>query len=355
VVVPEPRRVTTVETASSARGAGRASARHDGAPAEELSARRLRSSVRLSRLVTAIDLFSVELEALTERDHPPDPGGGWRVVAEEQLARARTAAHDRRIDDAWDFLHSSRRQALNALSLAEVRNVVVVLQQEAAEKLVGWRRAAAAAVIATARKALAETTTGSDEQLDRPPGAVYSALIKGQQLLDENSHNAYLRLRLVGQRLVLAATLLAATLIGLGAVVAIDALGDQFGSVTVLHEIGTYLTVALLGALGALLSFSLGTLRAGTSRRIYELASARYAATAARLLVGSAAAITVGIALQSGVVTINQGWLLIIVVAAGFSERLVRQIVESLSADAEKPREPTPSSGSTSAPAGTAQ
>lgn len=137
---------------------------------------------------------------------------------------------------------------------------------------------------------------------------------------------------------MLASVLLAAALLGLGVAVAADVLAGQFSSVTVLHELGTYLMVGLLGVLGALLSFSLGTLRSGSTRRIYELASGRYAATAARTLVGAAAAITVAIALQSGVITMSPNWLLIIVVAAGFSERLVRRVIESLSVEAEKPR-----------------
>ena len=172
-------------------------------------------------------------------------------------------------------------------------------------------------------------------------------LIRAQLTLDENSQNAYLRLRLVGQRLLLATVLLVVLLVGLGAVVAAGGLGSGLPDVTVLHELGTYATIALLGMLGALLSFSLGTLRSEGSDRIYELASGRYAGTLARILVGGAAAVVVAIAVQSGVVALNPEWLLILAVAAGFSERLVRRIVESLSADAEKPRESTPDAGRT--------
>jgi hypothetical protein len=53
------------------------------------------------------------------------------------------------------------------------------------------------------------------------------------------------------------------------------------------------------------LSFSIGTLRSGANRRIYELANGRYAATIARILVGAAAAIVVAVAVESGVVTLN--------------------------------------------------
>jgi hypothetical protein len=162
--------------------------------------------------------------------------------------------------------------------------------------------------------------------------------------LDENSNNMYLRLRLVGQRLLLATGLMAALLVALGGLVTADVLRSSFANVTVLHDIGTLSVIALLGVLGALLSFSIGTLRSGGDRRIYELASGRYASTIARILVGAAAAIVVAVAVQSGVVALNRDWLLMLAVAAGFSERLVRRIVESLSADAERPRGSAPSS-----------
>jgi hypothetical protein len=81
----------------------------------------------------------------------------------------------------------------------------------------------------------------------------------------------------------------------------------------------------------------MGAMASGADRRIYELASGRFAATLARILVGAAAAIVITIAVQSGVVALNSEWLLILAVAAGFSERLVKRIIESLSADAEKP------------------
>jgi hypothetical protein len=280
-------------------------------------------------------------------------GTAWHSVADEHLAAARDAACHRRVDDAWDFLHSAQRQALNALTQPEIEGVVAGLDRECSSKLVGWRKDAAAANIAEVRRALAAMTAhekepwGTDVADARPrrvPAAAYAALINARRILDENSYNTYLRLRLVGERLLLATSLMAALLVGLGGLVAADLLRSSFSDVTVLHDLGTYSVIALLGVLGALLSFSIGTLRSGGNRRIYELATGRYAATIARVLVGAAAAIVVAIAIQSGVVTLDPDWLLMLAIAAGFSERLVRRIVESFSADAERPREPAPPS-----------
>ncbi|MBI4943761.1 MAG: hypothetical protein HY830_23720 [Actinobacteria bacterium] len=171
------------------------------------------------------------------------------------------------------------------------------------------------------------------------PPEVCAGLILVKRLVDENSSNAYLRLRLVGQRLLLSTVLLGILLVVLGILVAAEVLDAAgFEKVTVLREAGTYTTIALLGMLGALLSFAIGAMATGADRRIYELASGRFAATAARILVGAAAAVVVATAVQSGVVGLNGEWLPMLAVAAGFSERLVKRIIESLSADAEKPR-----------------
>jgi hypothetical protein len=266
------------------------------------------------------------------------------------LAAAREAASRRRLDDGWDFLHSAQRQAVNGLRHSEIDSIVAALNAECSAKLVGWRKTAAAANLAKARQALTEIddrdlqSHGSHVADVVPvlvPDAAYAALITAQRMLDENSHNTYLRLRLIGHRLLLATALMAAVLTGLGGVVAAGGMGtDSFSNVTVLHDARTYSMIALLGILGALLSFSIGTLHSGGSRRIYELATGLYTVTVARILVGATAAIVVAIAVQSGVVTLNPDWLLILAVSAGFSERLVRRIVDSLSADAEKPREP---------------
>ncbi|MBI4939459.1 MAG: hypothetical protein HY830_01780, partial [Actinobacteria bacterium] len=93
---------------------------------------RLRHSPRLSRLVTAIELFAPELEARRPAAGRPQDPTSWTAVADEHLRLARAAANDRRLDDGWDFLHSAQRQTLNALTRAEAADAVVALEREAA-------------------------------------------------------------------------------------------------------------------------------------------------------------------------------------------------------------------------------
>jgi hypothetical protein len=308
--------------------------------------RRLRYSPRLSRLVTSIDLFAAEVGARsrlfgTAADGRP---AAWVDTAMTLLEAARAAVNERRLDDGWDYLHSAQRQAMSVLTRSEATALALVLQQEGASKLVGWRRKAAADSLRGVTAALADTTR-TDE---RAPVEAVTLLTHVQRTLHENSHNAYLRLRLVSQRLMMATALLALVLVGLGALAAADVLADTaFDRVVVLRQPGVYATIALLGMLGALLSFSIGAMASGADRRIYELATGRFTATAARVLVGAAAALVVAVAVQSEVVGLNPEWLLVLAVAAGFSERLVKRIIESLSADAEKPAEPArPAPGS---------
>jgi len=70
--------------------------------------------------------------------------------------------------------------------------------------------------------------------------------------------------------------------------------------------------------------------------RIYELASGNIATTLARILVGSGSALVTISATQLDLLPIRPDWAMLAGVAAGFSERLVRRVVESLSESAEE-------------------
>jgi hypothetical protein len=96
-----------------------------------------------------------------------------------------------------------------------------------------------------------------------------------------------------------------------------------------------YALVGLLGALGAQVSFAIGSMRRSAEFRIYELASGNFATLATRVLVGSAGAVIVVVAIEVRVLATPLEWTFPAAVAAGFSERLVRRIVESLSTSAE--------------------
>jgi hypothetical protein len=334
---------------------------------------------RLGQLVTAIDLFHAELKQKRTRASNED----WHRIARHQLRTARDAARRGRVNDGWKALNCAQQQALHGLSAGEVQSAAAALKHESNSRLVGWMLEAATDNIAIVEnelnpsegakahdgRALAQTLLAAalEEQphpaegaaqahhgrpeSGRAPAAAYAALITTRGLLDQNSQNMWVRLRLVGERLLVATGLLAALLVGLGFAVAAKVLNDdQLPKVGVLHHFGVYLMIGLLGILGAVLSFALanlGSLEHSATRKIYRLASGRYLTPVARALVGAAAAIVAAIAVQARIVELNEDWLPMIAVAAGFSERLVRRLVDSLSIAAEKPRPSTPGTDKT--------
>jgi hypothetical protein len=106
---------------------------------------------------------------------------------------------------------------------------------------------------------------------------------------------------------------------------------------TILHDGTHYWSIVALGALGAVLSFSIGTLRTSRNARIHELASGNYVTIVARVSTGSAAALVVTVAVETQVLSAPVAWVPALAVVAGFSERLVRRIVESVSGSVERP------------------
>jgi hypothetical protein len=307
---------------------------------------------RLGRLLSNLDQVSCEFETLRARP-TDDASAGWYQAATSQLELARAAAAGRRIDDGWTLLLGARQLAINVYTAEEIRAAAAALWQECDSKLCDWRRLSAQAQLCRVNELVGgigqQATREADRESRRPlpeptPGLVRDAraqLMATQRLLNDASQHTYLRLRLLGQRLMAAACCLTVVLTLLGVLAWRGALGgDRFSNDRILADGQSYLTVVLLGVLGALLSFAIGTINGSGSRRIYELATARFAALGARLMVGAAAAVVLCLTIQSGVVNLGQGVTAILAITAGFSERLVRRILESLSDSAERPPEP---------------
>jgi hypothetical protein len=163
-------------------------------------------------------------------------------------------------------------------------------------------------------------------------------------LLDESGQNTYLRMRLLARRLVLTTAALATVLLGL---FLLCPLISAEGLPSTLTSRPNFVQAVLLGALGALLSFAIGSIRRGVDYRIYELASGNIATTLARILVGSSSSVVAISATQLDILPIRTEWSALAGVAAGFSERLVRRLVESLSESAEESPKNTPSETNT--------
>jgi hypothetical protein len=196
--------------------------------------------------------------------------------------------------------------------------MAVVVEAEVDAKLHGWRKEAATG-------ALADRTTTVEE------------VIEAQRMLDETSTNTYVKLKMAGRRLLVAALLLALTILCLWLATAVgwfDSISVQTGTF-VLHNGELFGGVLLLGIFGAMLSLALDLSRSGsiaTRSRIYDLATTQIAVPVARISIGAGSAVLTVAAAQVALVGGDAPWLYLAAIPAGFSERIVRKSVENLEA-----------------------
>jgi hypothetical protein len=250
------------------------------------------------------------------------PGG---VRPHELLGLAQTLADEGRIDSAWDALNGSRRLALHELGQVELDSRATVVKAEVDGKLQGWRREAASAALARA----GTPSSGPDE------------VGLAQQMLDEESTNKYVRLKIAGRRLLIAALLLAFTIIGLWVATVLGWFEgiEVDSSPFVLHDGGLFGGVLLLGVFGAMLSLALDLSNASAIQsRIYDLATTQIAAPVARISIGAGSAVLTVAAAQAALVGGDAPWLYLAAIPAGFSERIVRKSVENLESATTGPR-----------------
>lgn len=280
-----------------------------------------RLSTRDDRLGIALESYEREVAGLRRR--PREPASAvdatwWRPAADSLLELARVLRYHGRIDAAWDALNASKRLSLHELTQVELASRAAVLRAEVESKLDGWRKAAALAVLSPADAA----SYGPDD------------VASAQRMLDEDNTNRYLKLKIAGRRLLIAAVLLALTILGLWAATALGWFGGiavDSDSTFVLHDGGLFGGVLLLGIFGAMLSLALDLSRSSpTQSRIYDLTTTQIAAPVARISIGAGSAVLTVSAAQAALVGGGTPWLYLAAIPAGFSERLVRKSVENL-------------------------
>ena len=285
---------------------------------------RLGRSVQFERLETAITMHLLETRGLRNRPRPHDTALSselseeraslwWRLAADNLLRAARSSASKRRVDAAWDELHSAQRLSLYELDDSELAARAQVLRAEAESKLDGWRRTAALAA------------------LDRPASWPPRSLVAAQEVLDQQSTNLYVKLRLASHRIIAAAVLLTITIGLLWLATALGAFtGIEVDGPFVLHDAGLFAGVLLLGMFGAMLSLSLDSSTGPSAKsRIYDFMTTRVAVPMARLAIGAGAAV-LSVATVQAAVGANEPWVFLAAIPAGVSERLVRRSVETI-------------------------
>jgi hypothetical protein len=222
------------------------------------------------------------------------------------LALAEEAAEAEAIDVAWQMLFAAERAAIEGYTDAECAAHRDMLLSEATDKLDSWRREAVLRLLAG------------------PP--TLGALQAATRIRDERHENVYRQQSMVKSQLKFFSLILVITLLGFAGLAWAfpRELEDQ-------RSESFAVFVFLAGIAGASVSALRSTPIGG--RKSPQMVLDWYA-SAARLLVGGAAALVLYLALRAGVIAIGDGSgsaMLLVGFAAGFSERLLLMAMDKVS------------------------
>jgi putative (di)nucleoside polyphosphate hydrolase len=289
------------------------------------------SRTAVERLDSTLARYSQELEFKLRRTTGSPP---WIKPVSDALADARSARAEGRIEEAWGALKTAARLDLFGADRSELLARAASLRNEAASKLSGWRGQSVAALL--------ELDTPLDRLGDADPPVnnptpqaggdeetkwrVYQATA----LRDEDGDNTYYKVALAREQRTLLLGVLAAVITLLLVLVVVGWLSFDENPAT--PSAGLLGGVALFGMLGACLSAirSMGRIPSG---RIPEHTLASKL-TVARPFIGAAAALGAFAIVTADFLKIDAGEeatvVLAVAFAAGFSDRLVMGIVESV-------------------------
>ena len=310
-------------------------------PAAKLR-RRASKDPRTGRLIATLLAFRAahQVDEAAGTDSRSSSESPWREEVWRDLREAESAASEGRIDESWSLLHAAQRAAVGGYSRAQLGLAASAALHECEEKLAGWRLKQSLDALANLKSGLASPDESRSPDPSRTPeDELRAGVVEAMSMLHEHSQNTYLRMQLLARRLTVASFCLSGVLVVLLGLVFLSR-GTPNVPELLTDPLG-YVRVVALGALGALLSFVIGSTRRGAGFRIYELASGSRATLATRVLAGSTSAVIVVLSIEFQVITTPKSWALPAAVAAGFSERLVHRIIESVSANAEKDDAPS--------------
>jgi hypothetical protein len=312
------------------------------------------------RLREAIASLRVEMSARAREPHP-----GWVTAADAHASRAEHLLGTGEFEGGWSALKAASREVIDSYGETELLVESRRLQAEAEDKLHGWRAKAVNDALAPTwrrvgdaerlRAGISKTIEESedDDPLTMVRHGVLSALgavgkpgealdltdvrqrLKAARaVMDDYLDNVYRRLAILGRNLGRAGWMLFAVLV-LATVTIVLALeiGDGSESVAAIWIDVRFLAVVLaLGAVGGATSGLISQLRRSAESRIPDELAKRYLIWL-RPLTGAAAALGVVTILRAGLggARIDSLVAFAAAFAAGFSERLVSQAVESAS------------------------
>jgi hypothetical protein len=270
-----------------------------------------RSTRAYRRFAQARDGFTVKLEAAATTK-------SWPAAAQPFLNKADGRLADQDLDGAWSLLQEAMRQEIPGLQDPELLNREQILRCEADKVQSQWRKSAIDHVM----------------KEGQPQEGRASRLETAQWLLDDYYQNQYYKNGLLQSQL---RNLVFISLIALLALLTLIGWAGTDLAKWPDWDWKTLLVVLLFGVLGASFSATRKITDESGKSKIPEMA-ANFSITVARTVLGATPALAAYAFLRSGLLTVGSSGaaktpmavVLAISFAAGFSERLVLGVLESL-------------------------
>jgi hypothetical protein len=281
-------------------------------------------ATRWQRLLAEVNTYRGELEGRAAKQ--PKLSAALPPI-QSLLTQAQEALEAGDIDWGWRCLHTARRLELLGLDDAELRAAADAMREES-EKLVGWRKKAVSNLLVAPKDGA---------------GLALSSVFRAAVLRDEHYDNQAYKDALRRGHAVRLAIVLAGVLTALAVWVKTGALNGAdwatAASTTGAPLVDAYkalVSVAVFGLLGATVSAILAVPDSRGTTRIPETAS-MVRVTVLRLFMGPAAAVLLYFVAESKLArsilrfdTVDIYTILVVAFVAGFSERLVLRVVETI-------------------------
>jgi ADP-ribose pyrophosphatase YjhB (NUDIX family) len=273
------------------------------------------SNHKHDRLKSAIDTFTIELKLKAKLSNQLNTDAFNSI--NELLKKAMNSLNEKKIDNGWKFFHSANRLESYILDSDDLKVKARMLLSETnkSDKLSPWRKGAINKLLMDKRGI--------------KPSLTQAEVCQAYFIRDESFNNLYIRLRLLRNQFLTLEVLLFLVLTLIMCLPSIPKTTKD----TPLFSKDILAAVILFGLLGGTVSAILSTAKTSTKTKISEQIATSMI-TLMRVLVGAASALAVYTFLRAGVIFSEMlpsvGLIMAMSFASGFSERLVKQAVESL-------------------------
>lgn len=284
----------------------------------------LPKSKRYHRLSSSLQVYSLELERRIKQLQNIDQS--WVEIARKLLLRVDTALYKNNVEEGWKLFKAAHRMEIFGFEEDELEARAEALQIESVEKLISWRQKAVDAILKKINEILKK-----DNKTSKDIKIIRNHLYEATLICDEHFNNQYFKIRFLRSQMI---ALYVVLFLIISKILSTDYkkifLQDNDNIPAPSREIVA--SVVFFGLLGGTLSSIVSTISTSNSTRTPQRIS-DYLSTLMHPVVGAASAIAIYFFLVSEIVNIGDltvAKILVFSFVAGFSERLLTKVIESL-------------------------